>query len=147
MVKPTALLFLSSLFLLLSCSGHPGFEDIRTLQEAQQQWETSGIDDYGVDVERLCFCPPPLRFKIVVENGIITKAVDLESGDTLGGNFQANTIDEHFEWLRKAIDREPETLEMQFDPAYGFPAFINYDQSSHIADEEFTLKLSNFEVQ
>lgn len=117
----------------------------RDLQAAKEQWERTNIEDYQVEIERICFCGGPFRYIMSVENGEIVQILDSETGDVIEHLGGYSTIDEIFTWLEQVAARYPQKLELEFHPELGYPTFIDYNQSDMIADEEMLMRLENFQ--
>ncbi len=119
----------------------------RDLQAAREQWESTNIEDYRVEIERICFCGGPFRYAMSVENGEIVQILDSETGEAVEHLEGYSTIDELFTWLEQVAARNPQTLELEFHPESGYPTFIDYNQSDMIADEEMLMRLENLQPE
>lgn len=117
----------------------------RDLKAAKVKWEKVNINDYRAEIERLCFCPPPIRYTLVVENGEIAQVINSDTGEAIQHLEGYSTIDELFTWLEQAASQNPQKLELEFHPKLGYPTLIDYNQSDNIADEELLLRINNFE--
>lgn len=128
--------------LLTSCGDTDPAAEIEI---AQKRWEATGIESYSADVERICFCPPPRRYTMVVEAGTLIQIIDRETGEEAEQVNGFQTIDELFEWLLEAASREPEKLDIDFNRDLGYPTLIDYNQSDRIADEELFIRILDFQ--
>lgn len=124
--------------LLVSCGTS---ESIDKIEIAKERWEAANIDNYKAEVERICFCPPPSKYTVVVENGSIVEVVNSETGEDIEQDNGYKTIDELFTWLLEAASRNPKKLELEFHSELGYPTFIDYNQSDMIADEEMLIRI------
>lgn len=124
--------------LLVSCSTSGVTEEIEI---AQKRWEAAHIENYSADIERICFCPPPSRYTIIVGSDSLTKVINSETGEEIAQNKGYSTIDELYQWLLEVASRNPEKLELEFDPNLGYPTLIDYNQSDNIADEEMLIRI------
>ncbi len=114
---------------------------IADIQAAQEQWNGANIQDYQAKVERICFCPAPFRYTMVVEDGKIVQIRDSETGVALEHIEGYSTVDELFEWLLQAASRDPEKLDLEFHRNLGYPTLVDYNQSNSIADEELFIQI------
>jgi len=147
----TALLLLTVIFWVGGCKnkviGDTGGEIPRNLAEARELWESRNIRSYTVDVEQICFCGGPRNYRMTVVDEEVVEVVDLQSGSEVGQLDPYNTISEWFDWLEQYAVNDPIKLELKFDDRYGFPIFVDYDQSREIVDEELNLTMENFVIQ
>lgn len=127
--------------------GGGGDGDIpQRLERARELWESREISSYSVEVEQHCFCGGPVQYKMTVRNGEVEEIVDLETGEPSEHLEAFSTISEWFDWLEQAAGRDPRKLDLEFDPFYGFPTFVDYDQAKNIADEEMRLVFKNLDT-
>lgn len=124
--------------LLISCSDFKPIEDIEV---AQKRWETAGIENYRADIERICFCPPPSKYSIIVEDGSLARVLNSETGEKIEQSNGYATVDELFVWLLEAASRDPQKLELAFHSELGYPTLIDYNQSDMLADEEMLIRI------
>lgn len=130
-----------------ACDNTNSISQTRDLQAAKEQWERTNIEDYQVEIERICYCGGPFLYTMSVENGEIMQILDSETGEAVEHLGGYSTIDELFTWLEKAAAQNPQTLELEFHPELGYPTFIDYNQSDMIADEEMLMKLENLQTE
>ncbi|MGB3543075.1 DUF6174 domain-containing protein, partial [Rubrivirga sp.] len=106
------------------------------LEDAVQRWEDAEIESYTMTLQRVCFCMVPDftgPYDVTVRDGEVTSVVlEGESVDL----DRAETVDGLFELLSNAYSSRAESVEVEFDPAYGFPANLSIDYDSMLADEE-----------
>jgi len=143
-------LFAVSVFVLgcfVSCDGNLNADKVSDLEEATKVWQQAKPSSYTVDVERICFCPPPQNYTLVVANGNIEQVIDAETGDVIEEYGGYTTIDELFEWLQEIASGNPQKLELEFHKELGYPTFIDYNQSDLIADEEMLMRLQNLRTE
>ena len=122
-----------------------GFTDdqiqkMQKLVEARSRWDSLGLENYDYVTRWQCFCPPE-----------VTTSVELSvhDGDITAGEFVPNsgltadvdlsryeTIDEFFDLIADAIERNAHSIQVSYHPEQGYPqsAFIDYDEG--IVDEE-----------
>ncbi|MDX1617916.1 MAG: DUF6174 domain-containing protein [Balneolaceae bacterium] len=143
------LISITALFILAGCENNviqsTGGEVPPSLQNAKQRWESLNIQHYAVEVEQRCFCGGPIDYRMTVRNGEVVEVVDLRTGEQVAWLEPYFTISDWFDWLEKAASRDPVKFDLEFNSQYGYPAFVDYDQSKQIADEEMHLILQNFQ--
>lgn len=139
------LIITMSIVLIASACNEPNFDSqIADIQAAEEQWKGTNIQDYQAEVEQICFCPPPFRYTMVVEDGEIVQIRDSETGDTVEHIEGYSTIDERFTWLKQIAPHNPQKLELEFNSDLGYPTLIDYNQSNSIADEELFFQILDF---
>lgn len=122
-------------------NSNPGEID---LEDAVSIWNSQGITSYQIDIEQECFCGGPFIYRMTVENGQVTAVINLENDDKVSILDSFFTIDDWFNWLQKVNKNDPRKFDLQFNSQYGYPTFIDYDQSFNIDDEELVARFSNF---
>lgn len=120
------------------------FENHASISDPRERWEAYGLDDYVIEEQRLCFCPPPHGFvTLVVRDNKIVSGNDPSNDRQLSAadlqSFQ--TVEALFDWIESAGERSPRLLDVEYDAQFGYPTRIIYDQSEYIADEEITYHL------
>lgn len=110
----------------------------------KNKWEISGIDNYTMQFQIICYCFYREPFQVVVKNNQV---------DSFTGNEDycdsscVMTIDELFAEIQSLIDQNPDYYDIEYDPIYGFPTKSFFDLSENIADEEIGYQIANFQVQ
>ena len=140
-------LFLLLTLALSACSSLLGNDALDDLKDRQQKWTSLGITSYTFDYARSCFCGGPFGpVRIVVRNGQIVSATELQPtqpAQPLPPNW-AKTIDQLFaELIRTAEDAHE--LRLTFDTQFHFPAEVSADPIKNAIDDEFSLRLTNFQ--
>lgn len=122
----------------------------RQLQVAESRWQQHKPEHYAYTLQRSCFCPPDAikPVEIRVFRGKVQQATVLPDGTPLPAERQdtALTIDDLFAKVQDAIDRKAASLEVTYDPQYGFPTRISIDYERMMADEELSLSASDFKL-
>lgn len=126
-----------------SCDEASIISQTNDLKAAKDLWEKTNIKEYRVEIERVCFCPAPIRYTMWVENGETVQIIDTQTGEKVENITGYLTIDELFTWLEGIALQDPQKLELEFHPQLGYPTFIDYNQSDMIADEEMLMNLKN----
>jgi hypothetical protein len=138
--------FILGLALLSSCTDlgtapdHGLLADHSGIADPAARWEAYAIEDYSVLQSRTCFCADGGRqFLVTVRSGIITSVVDPADGSILSadrwGNFM--TIPGLFALVKSIDTTKVASLQVSYDPRYGYPLRVFVDPSIQIADEEY----------
>ena len=118
------------------------------LEEVQREldrnillWESRGLENYQMDFQWLCFCPPEYVEPVVVSvrNGdTIDAVVFIESGLAVDQSHVSRytTIDGLFDLLQEAIDRNAFSISVEYDAELGHPLRASIDYDHRVADEE-----------
>jgi hypothetical protein len=124
----------------------PGEQLVRDLAMQRQAWTDKGIDDYRFVVRLGCLCPPEIAgpFEITVVNGVAT-AVSREGRpvDPAGLPGLPLTIEAVFDVTQRHVGAP--RLDVQFDPAWSFPADVSVDPIAEAVDDEFAIMILVFE--
>ncbi|MCK5888373.1 MAG: hypothetical protein KAG19_00355 [Methylococcales bacterium] len=119
------------------------------LQENQQKWDDSGIEDkgYSFRLERSAFAvPASIRPTIseVSENGQVSDRFADGDKEQVPENYnQADaSIRSLFQVIQDAIDSGADKVDVTYDPVSGYPVSIYIDYNEQIADEELSLTTS-----
>ena len=115
-------------------------DEQRELNRSRRQWEAAAIEDYRLVARRLCYCGTEVIEPVVVE---------VSGGEPVSRTYQATgqpvpeqfeelwpTMDGVFAIVQNAIDREAHRIDVEYDPALGFPTSIAIDYLEHAIDEE-----------
>ena len=121
-------------------------EEESALRRAELRWSRSGVQDYQVVVQYLCFCGYTRPVRITVRFGNVVSRVDAETGQPVPP-FGENVRDVAglFDLIREAIAQNAHTLEVTYDATYGFPTLIDIDYIQHAVDDELRVKTSEFQ--
>jgi hypothetical protein len=118
-------------------------DTLRDLARARARWEARGPDSYAVTQSRVCFCPSPFQWTVVVVGGepsFVTSVIDVGSSeDPRAMDAQALesslSVEQAFDWIEDRV-RTADRLDVSFDEQLGFPTHIYYDGSLQAADDE-----------
>jgi Family of unknown function (DUF6174) len=64
----------------------------------------------------------------------------------VAADAQYSTVERLFEFIRKEWTGRPSNLDVQYDPARGYPTRVCVDPVLHIFDDEFGFVVSDFKV-
>ncbi|WP_412062358.1 DUF6174 domain-containing protein [Rubrivirga sp. IMCC45206] len=126
--------------------GGPAAVRAPDLDAAMAKWEAADLGAYTMTLRRMCFCPTPDYtgpFAVTVRDGEVA-SVRLD-GATVPAE-RGMSVEDLFELLEDAYDREAEVVEVSFDPDLGYPTAINIDYSSMMADEEIGYGVSDLKA-
>jgi len=129
---------------------HKGRDIQAALDRNEAKWDRLGASDYDFTFRWLCFCVPDFvaRVRIEVRADQIVSITRLEDGVVLEPSQHEHfpTVDALFDLLQDAIDREPHSMSVRFDPRTGVPRRGWIDYSSFIADEERGFIVEEFRI-
>lgn len=126
---------------------------LESLEDMEQQrldnlakWQSNGIDDYEINYQRRCFCYFVPDGQVRVEDGTIVAVRDPETGNELDNPHPDSitafkSIDGVFEVIASAIQRHAVTLDVVYNPQFGYPEHVSIDYVAEIADEEITINI------
>lgn len=121
-------------------------EEESALHRAELRWSKSGVQDYQVVVQYLCFCGYTRPVRLTVRFGSVVSRVDAETGQPVP-SFGENVRDVAglFDLIREAIAQNAHSLDVTYDATYGFPTLITIDYIRNAVDDELTVKTSEFQ--
>ena len=56
------------------------------------------------------------------------------------------TVEQLFDSMEEVIEGDPYLFEAEYDPDFGFPLSVSWDQDSTVADDEIEFKMGNLNV-
>ncbi len=121
-------------------------DDEIDLRIAEQRWLRSGVQDYQIVVQHLCFCGYVRPVRLTVRSGSIVSRVDAETGEPVppqGSHIGA--IPDLFDLVREALEQDAYSLAVTYHVTYGFPTQINIDYIGNAVDDELAVKASEFQ--
>ena len=114
--------------------------ELAELQQRRAAWLASGIDDYHVQLQIVCFCVEEVRRPVLLEvrNNVVTKGWDLETGRPLTDLAPYPSITALFD---RAIQLRSDGghVSVAYDATHGFPARIEIGTLANDAGTMFTL--------
>lgn len=140
------LFILLSLVVWMGCDAKEGITASQqgTLLLAEKQWQSQEVTHYAFDYQKICFCFSTEKVTIVVNNNVVISATP-ENGVTQYSQLSAYpTIPQIFDQLKTILNEQPNSFVARYAPQTGIPEYISVDESSYVADDEFTLVISNF---
>ena len=110
------------------------------LEISRLKWKENKLNTYRFQFEWQCFCPPDYVAPVLVtvNQGAITKVVDVQSGQPVSLNRYKNylTMEGLFDFVRSAIDENAIQIDVNYHPKYGFPTKAWIDWNRMVVDEE-----------
>ena len=123
----------------------PGGEVARVAAEQRSFWRSQGFASYTFSVSRPCFCPPEWSgpFEVTVVDGATT-VVTYQGAPAPAANVEhiPKTIEAVFDLL---IANAATTVDVTYDPIFGFPASMSVDPIVNAIDDEFGITITNFD--
>ncbi len=130
----------------ISCSDPVGPERSE-LDRARGRWESRPPVVYEFRFQRSCFCPRELvrPVRITVSNGVVISAVDPDTNEPVTPPLNGfPTIDDLFDEIQDAIDREADDIDATYDEAFGYPVQVFIDWIRNAIDDEMSFQVSDY---
>ncbi|MEC4887754.1 MAG: DUF6174 domain-containing protein [Scytonema sp. PMC 1070.18] len=122
--------------------------NLEELTKNQKLWNTQGVLNYRYTLTNNCFCTSDARGPVIVEvsNSTNTSVTSVSTGQSVNSELfdKYDTIPKLFDAIRDAIARRADSINVQYNPSFGYPTQINIDYSRQMADEELFLTIENF---
>ena len=115
-------------------------------------WNGGGITNYQVQFQRLCRffgCNTDLIIpvRLTVRDGIITEVVDLDTDEVVtdapSGTFL--TVDQLFDSIQDAIDRDAADIDIRYDEQLGYPINVDIDINRGVFGDEAVFELRDLQ--
>lgn len=148
MNRPAVATLLAFLLGTGSCALLTGPDRSEELTAARRRWLTTGPVDYQFLLQRSCECLlGGRRILVTVLSGRVTGARDQDTGqDLAAAELQGlPAIPAVFDQIELAIAQRAVLLEADYDEQDGHPTRVRVDVSSTVADDEYTLLISNLQ--
>jgi hypothetical protein len=123
------------------------------LSQARTQWDGKNVASYSYILELECFCAPASELKpvlVTVQNGAAASLQywnedPAKRTPAPAATFGAyDTVEELFDVVEDAIERDADVLQVGYDPEFGFPQIINVDYQVGGSDQKL-LFVSEFD--
>jgi hypothetical protein len=127
----------------------PYAAELKRLDRSRALWERSRVRDYHYTVTNTCFCPEEFAGPVVVE---------VREGNTVSATYAStgaparpqpfasmDSVDELFDTIARALDREPDAVNVSYDPELGYPVSAHFDFDTRTADEEGGFRVRGFQ--
>ncbi|MDJ0728455.1 MAG: DUF6174 domain-containing protein [Crocosphaera sp.] len=124
----------------MSANGERNSPLIEELKENHQLWRSQQIKNYQYIYQQQCFCPPPSNtpLKVFVKNDKIAQVVHLNNNQLITDLTFPKTIEELFNIIEDAINRNADEILITYDANFGYPTRVAIDYQKILADEEIT---------
>ncbi|MDZ7674582.1 MAG: DUF6174 domain-containing protein [Acidimicrobiales bacterium] len=113
--------------------------DQAELDAAQDRWREAGIDDYELEWSVQCFCPLT-SYVDTIEDGEVVDHRPAPENDGVE-DPGPKTMEDIFGEVQAAIDSEPDSLSVEYDPDTGAVDGYFVDPDERAADEEYGLSV------
>jgi hypothetical protein len=135
---------IASTFLLFACNGDSN-NTLEELNANRTKWESANIDNYQFDFSISCFCLDDVtrpRLVVVNANQVTSQTIkannaalplDTVNSETIAGLFDRIALEES----------RAESLSVDYHPELGYPTRIQVDGNAQMADDEYTIEVSN----
>jgi hypothetical protein len=114
---------------------------------ARQQFSDVRHGSYRFTWRRSCECTTEstAQMRITVVSGEITEVFNLETEQAVPAEVRSSlkTIEGVFDMIEDAYNEDAASIHVTYDPAQHFPASVSIDYDLQVADEEFSLQISN----
>jgi hypothetical protein len=118
-----------------------------TLRKARALWRAQAPENYRFVQTKSCFCGSdyvqPMRVDVRGDRAVRAEVVP---DGRLVPLSLALSIDDVFERIEQAIDRNHEHFEVTYDPERGFPTHFASDPGGNIADAGFGIDITDLEA-
>lgn len=160
-----SLLLLALAFILAGCSALPvsqqnpppaGTPSVPPgeMADNQAKWKDAGIQGYRFNLNIGCFCAFRDRMPLTIEvrDGQVVSMTYSDGSpvpaDDPGREFfdRFSTLEQIFTELRSGSSANAEVVRITYDATYGFPADLYIDPQQQVADDEFSVQVTGFEV-
>lgn len=146
--KVALVLFISTA--LSGCDKDSG-NTLEQLNKNRQIWENQNFSDYELYFSHSCNCLDETTAPRIalIENDVVVSQV-INSSNNPDWNykalrpeeFQAWTVNQLFELIALEESRA-ESLEVEYNEGFGYPTLIKVDGNKQIADDEYTITVTN----
>jgi hypothetical protein len=111
------------------------------------QWNAEGPDSYDMVLRRQTISAnPDLRVVITFRNGVVTSRTYLGTEIPVTGDAIAlfPDIDGLFDFLAEAMAGDPFLLSAEYDPEFGYPSTITYDEHAGQTSDNVVYTVEEF---
>ena len=133
---------------VVACSSPLSPAESLRLQEAEARWAARPFQAYSFEMRVSCFCAPVLNqwSRVEVVNGTVTRVVTIASGNEVSPAERSYfpTVERLFADIRRATGEDwVRDIEVEFDPALGFPTLIRFEPERDVIDGGSSYELRN----
>ena len=130
------------------CATSPLEPESDALTRARSRWAAAAVESYSFEVQRFCFCGPDFtrRIRVEVIDGSVGTVVYVDSGEPVPDPTAAPVVEDLFDEIQDAIDREAHSLVAEYDADLGHPTEVSIDYLEFAVDEEMAFSVTAFET-
>jgi hypothetical protein len=130
------------------CTTSPLEPESDALTRARSRWATAAVESYRFEFQRFCFCAPDFirRIRVEVIDGSVRTVVYVDSSEPVPDPTAAPVIEDLFEEIQDAIDRQAHSLVTEYDAELGHPTEVSIDYLEFAVDEEMAFSVTAFEA-
>ncbi len=112
-----------------------------------RKWERRGPSAYSFDYQAICYCIDsvvrPVTISVSDEEIVQVVFRDTQQMVAVEAHAGYPTVEDLFQVIRDAIARDAHSIEVRYDPLFGYPTEASIDYQENIADEEFGFRASD----
>ncbi len=116
--------------------------------EPQKTWQKQQLKNYQYQIQYHCYCLADfLRpMKVVVKNNQIDSAFFIDTNNPVPKALAKDlkTIDQWFDFINKAKEKNYFRLEVNYNDALGYPTSLDSDYQKQLADDELKIQITQF---
>jgi Family of unknown function (DUF6174) len=112
-------------------SGCSSDHDRATAEESLHKWQAKGPQSYVYLLATECLCLHRGTVRVVVVDGLVTSAIDLDSGDAVPGK----TMTELLQSVVTEASHDNDDFEATYDAKLGYLKHLSVDHTSASDDE------------
>ena len=138
-----------ALFVTLGCTlvacNNNSISILEELNDNRATWEAQNFSTYSLTFSHNCNCLDEVTAtrEALIENNAVTSQVLKDGYKRLRTeDFQAWTVNELFELIALEESRA-DFLTVEYNELYGYPTFIQVDRDKQVADDEYTITVTN----
>ena len=122
---------------------------VQDLAKAEALWKSKRIYNYGYEYTNLGSNNQNIAYPwdVTVRNQVQATALDGNHNQILWKTNKPQTMDEHFERIRKAFHDGVPHIEVTYHPSLGFPVDMYIVYNENTADATYDAHLSKFRVE
>jgi hypothetical protein len=128
---------------------------LEDLDRAEAKWKASKIEAYEFRFQYACNglirpevldrSPGRLLFRVAAGESRLW-GPNISNARVIGNLVQYSTVEQMFDFIRRAWTSRPARLEVQYDEAHAYPTRVCIDPAAHITDDEYGFVTSDFIV-
>lgn len=143
---PMAAIFLAACVSDPETSAPPD-SDTPDLTAPRMRWEENEPAAYAYTVSRHCFCAGGPVHVVADRDSVVSAVAEPGRGlPEILPDIQIYSMDSLFAEVQSASARDAHSRRLSFDATYGFPDSVAIDFSAQMADEEYSLVITDFRI-